>query len=282
MVHERERDLLQILWREGRLSRWELHERSGQTPNGVGNVVAALMKKGIVRECPAGPSTGGRPRVPVEVDPESRHVVGVMMASDRVEVCRLNLCGQMTGDAVERQVTRPEELASTAAELLQELLNEETLSVGIAVSGLLDQEARTILLSSAASRNGRISIQPLFDVTDAYPVKVTNDVQALGVRWMLTQRAALEQDVLLVGFGDGHMGASMMIEGHPNRGCVMGANELGHTTRCRCTPMLLRRRPAPAWNAFFPRPTSSRTVCAAWKRWKPRFLPPRCRRPCRR
>ena len=232
MVQERERELLQILWREGRLSRWELHERSGQTPNGVGNVVANLVKKGIVRECPAGPSTGGRPRVPVEVDPDARHVVGVIVASGRVEVCRLNLCGQMTGDSVERPVGRPEELVQTAAELMEEMLNEETLSVGIAIAGLVDVERRSILLSPGMTGGGagaRMSLQPLYEAAEGHPVMVTNDLQALGVRWLLTHRAALDQDVLLVGFGDGHMGASMMVEGHPNRGCVMGANELGHT-----------------------------------------------------
>ena len=235
MVQERERELLQILWREGRLSRWELHERSGQTPNGVGNVVGNLIKKGILRECPAGPSTGGRPRVPVEVDPDARHVVGVIVAADHVEVCRLNLCGQMTGDSQERHVSRAEELVPAAAELLGEMLNEETLSVGIAVAGLVDLEGRSILMSPAmggvggGARHARMLLQPLYDAAEAYPVMVTNDIQALGVRWLLTHRAALDQDTLLVGFGDGHLGASMMVKGRPNRGCLLGANELGHT-----------------------------------------------------
>src|ERR1700753_1082210 len=104
MLNGRERELLQILWREGRLSRWELHERSGQTPNGVSNVVANLIKRGILRECPAGPSTGGRPRVPVEVDPSAHHVVGLIIAPGCVEVCRLNLCGQLLDKPMRRAV----------------------------------------------------------------------------------------------------------------------------------------------------------------------------------
>jgi predicted NBD/HSP70 family sugar kinase len=229
MLHVRERELLQILWREGRLSRWELHERSGQTPNGVGNVVGNLIKKGILRECPAGPSTGGRPRVPVEVDPESRHVVGLILAPGRAEVCRLNLCGQLMGDPVTRVIEASDDLVHIGAGLLSDTVNEETLSVGVAITGLVDLDARSILLSSALPGEPRISIQPLYEAVEHFPLMVTNDVQALGVRWMLTHRADLALDVLLVGFGDGHIGAAMMVEGHPNKGCVLGANELGHT-----------------------------------------------------
>ena len=57
---------------------------------------------------------------------------------------------------------------------------------------------------------------------------------------MLTHRAEITHDVLLVGFVDGSMGAAMLIAGRPNRGCVMACNELGHTRmpvetdRCYC------------------------------------------------
>ncbi|MGN6370587.1 MAG: ROK family transcriptional regulator [Phycisphaerae bacterium] len=240
MVQERERELLQILWREGRLSRWELHERSGQTPNGVGNVVANLIRKGILRECPAGPSTGGRPRVPVEIDPDARHVLGVFLAPDHVELCRLNLSGQRTGDSLERHVPRPEELIPAAVELLPEMLNDETLSVGIAVTGLVNLKERTLLWNSTLRGDRHLSLQPLFDAVDAHPLLLTNDIQALGVRWMLTHRAPLRQDVLLVGFADGQLGASLILDGHPNRGSLLGANELGHNClpveapRCYC------------------------------------------------
>jgi len=229
VLNMRDREVLQILWREGRLSRWELHERSGQTPNGVGSVVGNLIKKGVLRECPAGPSTGGRPRVPVEVDPEGRHVVGLILAPGRVEICRLNLCGKLIDKPVRREIDRPQNLVNTAAILLEESLSDETLSIGVAVTGLVDPGTHSILSSSALPGQGAVSLQPIYDAGEAYPLMLANDVQALAVRWMLTHRADLDLDILLVGFGDGHMGAAMLIEGRPNRGCVMGANELGHT-----------------------------------------------------
>jgi predicted NBD/HSP70 family sugar kinase len=240
MLDDREKEIVQILWHHGRLSRWELHERSGQTPNGVGNVVGGLIERGLLRECRAEPSGGGRPRVPLELDPQRRHVVGVLIAQHAVEVCRLNLYGNLIGKQLRREITRTQHTIVTAASLLEKVVDDHTLGVGFGAAGLIDAEAHKILMSSAIPDQRAISLQPIYDAAAKYPLILANDMQALAVRWMLTHRAEISQDVLLVGFVDGSMGAAMLIEGRPNRGCVMACNELGHTRmpvetdRCYC------------------------------------------------
>jgi transcriptional regulator of PTS gene len=240
MLDQRERELIHILWREGRLSRWELHERSGQTPNGVGTVVARLLQSGILAECPAEPSGGGRPRVPLELDPVKRHVLGLMIAPGTVEICKLNLYGNLIGKATKKDVTQPQNMVVSAAALLEDAVSEETLGIGISVTGLADPDTHEILLSSAVPKQRMVSLQPLYQAGRDHLLVLANDIQALAARWMLLHRAELDQDVLLVGLGDGFIGAAMLIEGHPNRGCVMASNELGHTRmpvetdRCFC------------------------------------------------
>jgi predicted NBD/HSP70 family sugar kinase len=240
LLDERERQIIQILWRQGRLSRWELHEHSGQTPNGVGSVIAGLLEKGILRECRAEPSGGGRPRIPLELDPMRRHMVGVLIAQRAVEVCRLNLYGNLIGGEIRREVTKSQNMIVTAARLLEKLVDEQTLGIGLGAAGLIDAEAHTILMSSAIPDQRAISLQPIYDAAGDCPLVIANDMQALAVRWMLTHRAEITNDVLLVGFVDGSMGAAMLLEGKPNRGCVMACNELGHTRlpvatdRCYC------------------------------------------------
>ena len=60
------------------------------------------------------------------------------------------------------------------------------------------------------------------------------------LRWMLTHRAHEGEDALLVSLSEGAVGASILIEGRPNRGCVTAANEIGHsrffvdTAKCYC------------------------------------------------
>src|SRR5205807_3952274 len=80
---------------------------------------------------------------------------------------------------------------------------------------------------------------PIYDVAGDLPVVLENDMHALAARWLLTHRAA-GQDVLLVLVGDGRLGAAILVDGRPNRGCAIGANDLGHcrffvdTEKCFC------------------------------------------------
>src|SRR5207248_711724 len=101
-------------------------------------------------------------------------------------------------------------------------------------------QSHEILFSSATPGLGRRSLKPLYEVASGMPIALENDVHAAAARWMLTHRSSEDQDVLLVGFDDGELGATMLIGGRANRGCVNSANELGHTRffveteRCYC------------------------------------------------
>ncbi len=141
----------------------------------------------------------------------------------------------------------PRRIISSAAAALRRLVSAQTLSVGVSVTGFIDPVARTILFSSALPGLGNVSLAPLFkaaaldDVaTGPRPVVVENDMHALAARWLLTHRSQSNQDVLMVSIGDGRLGAAMLIDGRPNRGCAIAGNELGHarffveTDRCFC------------------------------------------------
>src|SRR4051812_46547621 len=97
MLDPRHREIVRALWDQGRLSRWELHQQTSLTPNGVGSAAEALLAAGVVRECTPEPSSGGRPRVPLEIDPLRRHVVGLILSPGQVAACRLGLRGQTVG-----------------------------------------------------------------------------------------------------------------------------------------------------------------------------------------
>ena len=79
------------------MSRWELHRPTGVNPNAVGVDVAGLLKQGIIRECASAVAGPGRPRIPLEIDPAVRHVVGLAFSPGRVEAGRLSLRGQLLG-----------------------------------------------------------------------------------------------------------------------------------------------------------------------------------------
>lgn len=240
-IDQRQRDILRLLWREGRLSRWELHERTGVNPNAIGVDVGELLKKGVVRECQSEPLGPGRPRVPVEIDPVQRHVVGLAINPGRVEIARLNLRGNLVGKIERRNVKDAARIVSAAVDLLEAMQSQQTLAIGLSVTGFVDPVGRNILTSSStAGQRNTTSLQPIYDAAKSRPIILENNMHALAARWLLTHQAELDEDVLLVRAIDGELGAALLVEGRPNRGCVIGASELGHmrffvdTAKCYC------------------------------------------------
>ena len=225
----REREILRLLWRGGRLSRWELHRQTGVNPNAVGVDVAGLLKQGIIRECPSAVAGPGRPRIPLEIDPAVRHVVGLAFSPGRVEAGRLSLRGQLLGRPISRSTSSPAKTIAAAQSLLRESISEQTLGVGVSVTGFVDPTHRATLLSSSFAGPDGASLQPLYEVAGELPVILENNMHAMAAWWLLMHQADADEDVLLVSINDGQLGAALLIDGRPNRGCATGANELGHT-----------------------------------------------------
>ena len=231
LLAPRQRQILCLLWREGRLSRWELHERMGVNPNAIGADVGELLNRGLVRECPAEPAGPGRPRVPVEIDAVLRNVVGLAIGPGHVEAGRLNLRGEPASAVSVREVSAPEEIVAAARGVLSEVIDDQTLAVGLSSTGFIDPQTPAILSSSALRGRGSASLAPIFEEAADRPVLIENDMHALAARWLLNQKSAADEDVLLVSISDGQLGAALLVDGRPNRGCAIGGNELGHT-RC--------------------------------------------------
>ncbi|HEY7090538.1 MAG TPA: ROK family protein [Tepidisphaeraceae bacterium] len=240
VIDRRQRRVFRVLWTEGRLSRSELHQRTGLTPNGVGTLAEAMLRSGLLRECPATAKAAGRPRVPLEVDPSKRHVLGLAIEPGRASICRLGLAGTVLERVRPRQCADPRKLIPTAAALLSEYSDQRTLGVGVSITGFVDPRTRTLLFSSAMKGGPAADLSPIFDAAGELPVVLENDMHALAARWLLTHRAHHQQDVLLVWIEDGRLGAAILVDGRPNRGCATGANDLGHTRffveteRCFC------------------------------------------------
>jgi predicted NBD/HSP70 family sugar kinase len=240
MLEPRQREVVRTLWEQGRLSRWELHERTGLTPNNVGSLADVLLKQGVLRECTPESSGAGRPRVPLEIDPARRYVVGLAIAPGKVEAGRVGLRGTPVGTPVSKTVEEPAKLIPAAASVLKKVIGPEAMGIGLSITGFVDPVEHVVLLSSAFPGKPHASLSPVYEAAADLPVILENDMHALAARWLLTHRVN-GQDVLLVLVADGRLGAAILIDGHPNRGCATGANELGHcrfafvdTAKCFC------------------------------------------------
>ena len=140
LLDGRQREFLRLIWRENRLSRWELHQRTGVNPNAVGVEAATLLEMGVLREAAPEPVGQGRPRVPLEIDTAAHDVVGLAISPGQVDVVRLNLRGQLMGAVNSKTVGDVNELVPTAQRLIKAEVRDQTLAIGISSPGFLDAE----------------------------------------------------------------------------------------------------------------------------------------------
>ncbi|WP_282957232.1 winged helix-turn-helix transcriptional regulator, partial [Streptomyces hirsutus] len=83
-------DLLRTAGAEG-ISRLELAERTGLTPQAVSKITARLRADGLAADAGRRASTGGKPRTVLRLVPEAGHAVGVHLDRDELRAVLVDL-----------------------------------------------------------------------------------------------------------------------------------------------------------------------------------------------
>ncbi|MEV7243814.1 ROK family transcriptional regulator [Streptomyces sp. NPDC093248] len=238
------------------ISRLELAERTGLTPQAVSKITARLRETGFAAEAGRRASTGGKPRTVLRLVPEAGHAVGVHLDRDELRAVLVDLDGAVVGErcaALDLGGGAQAVLGVVAGEV-SELVGEvlgghggsagppaglagagSLLGVGVALPGPLDH-ARGVL--------HRVTGFPEWDgfpLRDALverlgvPVVVDKDTNAaaLGLAVGVCGGAAAGREggadgsfaYLHLGTG---LGAGLVIGGDVHRGARTGAGEFGH------------------------------------------------------
>ncbi|MEV7790890.1 ROK family transcriptional regulator [Streptomyces sp. NPDC087512] len=145
-------DLLRTAGAEG-ISRLELAERTGLTPQAVSKITARLRAEGLAAEAGRRASTGGKPRTVLRLVPGAWHAVGVHLDRDELRAVLVDLEGTVLGerrtplDLGAGAPTVLEGVARAAGELAADVLGAPAgdlagapalLGLGVALPGPLD------------------------------------------------------------------------------------------------------------------------------------------------
>ncbi|MCH5671694.1 ROK family transcriptional regulator [Streptomyces gilvus] len=226
-------DLLRTADADG-ISRLELAERTGLTPQAVSKITARLRADGLVAEAGHRASTGGKPRTVLRLVPEAGHAVGVHLDRDELRAVLVDLTGAVVAErraaldfgvgaeAVVRAVAR--EVGALTGVRSPGPLPRSLLGVGVALPGPLDH-ARGVL--------HRVTGFPEWDgfpLRDALagrlgaPVVVDKDTNAAALGLAVAgERGSFAYLHLSTG-----LGAGLVIGGAVHRGARTGAGEFGH------------------------------------------------------
>ncbi|NWF30050.1 ROK family transcriptional regulator [Streptomyces sp. PKU-EA00015] len=226
-------DLLRTAGEAG-ISRIELAEGTGLTPQAVSKIVGRLREEGLAAEAGRRASTGGKPRTVLRLLPAAGHAVGLHLDRDELTAVLLDLSGARVATR-----TAPLDLGAGADAVLAGAAGEvreliagagrggggtRVLGVGVAMPGPLDH---------ATGVPHRVTGFPEWD---GYPLR---DELAARLRLPVvldkdTNAAAL--GLALRGPGDSFaylhlgtgLGAGLVLGGELYRGARTGAGEFGH------------------------------------------------------
>ncbi|MFI9003644.1 ROK family protein [Streptomyces sp. NPDC053541] len=250
-------DLLRTAGEAG-VSRLELADRTGLTPQAVSKITARLREEGLVADAGRRASTGGKPAMVLRLVPTAAYAVGLHLDRDELTAVLLDLAGAPV--AVRRApldlgAGAEPVLAAARAEVAALLAAEPpeppegvkgdkggkggspVLGVGVAMPGPLDHRS---------GRPGRVTGFPEWDGFPlreelerrlGLPVALDKDTNAAALG--LARRPGAPGSFAYVHLGTG-LGAGLVLGGAVLRGGRTGAGELGHQTvqldgpRCDC------------------------------------------------
>ncbi|MFE3638180.1 ROK family transcriptional regulator [Streptomyces cellostaticus] len=112
------------------ISRLELAERTGLTPQAVSKITARLREAGFAAEAGRRASTGGKPRTVLRLVPEAGHAVGAHLDRDELRAVLVDLDGAVVG---ERRAAL--DLGGGSRAVLGVVANEVSGLVGEALGG---------------------------------------------------------------------------------------------------------------------------------------------------
>ncbi|MDT9689236.1 ROK family transcriptional regulator [Streptomyces sp. P9(2023)] len=239
-------DLLRTAGEAG-ISRLELAERTGLTPQAVSKITARLREQGLVREAGHRASTGGKPRTVLRLVPSAAYAVGVHLDRDELTTVLVDLAGVRVAvrrtpldlgagaEAVFGVVER--EVGAVAGEVRGEVPGEVSgdgagpavLGAGVAMPGPLDHSSGT---------PGRVTGYPEWEGVPlrdelarrlALPVALDKDTNAAALGLALHATAPAADSFAYLHLGTG-LGSGLVLGGALHRGARTGAGEFGHQT----------------------------------------------------
>ncbi|MFK0226518.1 ROK family protein [Streptomyces sp. NPDC090303] len=226
-------DLLRTAGGTG-ISRLELAERTGLTPQAVSKITARLRAEGLAAEAGHRASTGGKPRTVLRLEPSAAHALGIHLDRDELTALLTDLAGTVL--EVRR---RPVDLGAGAGPVLDAVAEEAAallaalppggtvLGAGVAMPGPLDHRAGVPGRVTGFPEWAGHPVRDELAARLGLPVVLDKDTNAAALGLALRPGAPASFAYVHLGTG---LGAGLVLGGAPLRGDRTGAGELGHQT----------------------------------------------------
>ncbi|MFJ9621593.1 ROK family protein [Streptomyces sp. NPDC101181] len=220
----------------GGISRLELAERTGLTPQAVSKITARLRAEGLAVGAGLRPSTGGKPRTVLRLVPDAQFAVGLHLDRDGLTAVLVDLAGRpvATTTAPLDFGAPADRVLAAAADAVRDLSAAEphrpVLGVGVAVPGPLDHRDGVLHRVTGFPRWDGFPLRDALAERTGLPVTVDKDTNAAALALALALSPSEPPgDFAYLHVGTG-LGAGLVLGGEVHRGARTGAGEFGHQT----------------------------------------------------
>ncbi|WP_255947928.1 ROK family transcriptional regulator [Streptomyces odontomachi] len=219
------------------ISRVEIAEHTGLTPQTVSGIVRRLLDEGIVWEDGASrASHGGKPRTTLRLNPDAGRAIGLHFDPVELTCALVDLLGRPL--AVRKRPTPsgtdPSHVVAAMTELVAEVRasagvpHEEVLGLGLATPGPIDLEQGVIVTPPQLAHWSRVPVRRMLSDATGLPVTLDNDATAaaVGERWSGAGKGVANFAYFFFGTG---IGGGLILNHQVYRGGSFNAGEFGHS-----------------------------------------------------
>ncbi len=234
--------VLKTIYDQDPISRADIARATRLARPTVSNVVADLIKSGLVEKVGYGPSAGGKPPILLSVVDDSHHLIGIDLASGEFRGAVVNLRGEIRHRVDLPLHNRDGDVAlALVYDMIDELVaatDSPLLGIGIGTPGLMDPVNGVVRRAVNLDWND-LPLRNLLQQRYNLPVYVANDSQVGALAEHTFGQIKNVENLVVVKIENG-IGAGIVLNGRLFYGDAFGAGEIGHITtiengqQCRC------------------------------------------------
>jgi predicted NBD/HSP70 family sugar kinase len=219
------------------VSRVELAESTGLSPQTVSNVTRRLLDEGFIVDAGTVSAGVGKPRTILRLDAGGRYAIGVHLDPTVITVVLLDLASHVVADRViatpesaEARVTIAR-IAETVDDLVAEAGVERTriMGVGVAAPGPIDVAAGTVLNPPLLHGWRDVAIRDELAEALDMPVLLEKDVTAAAVAELWAGGTADDRNAIFFYYGTG-LGTGIILRNEVVRGVTGNAGVIAALT----------------------------------------------------
>lgn len=237
--------LLRTLYREGGCSRTKLAKVTHMSPATVSRIISELVDQQIIIEKGTGKSSAGRKPTILQLNYEKIYIAGACISRDQVGLAIADLKGKILSKRYFQPYSlEPESLIKELVHELNLLVQEASinqeyiLGLGLAISGIVDSEQKTLVRSVNLGWR-EVKIGEILEKELELPVLVENDANAAALAELWFGGATEVRNFLYIKTDTG-VGSGIISERNLLTGPRGIAGEIGHLCfipdgrKCRC------------------------------------------------